>query len=245
MFYRDALLYTFLTFITASELFDKLSERWDYIPFTSVYELEEMKSFTEECKNTVQLRILDFLTKWTSIYYYLCISGPIRVKLNSLILKLKEDNSAFEDLLIQSIETSQVQHEKLNLITQVPEPEEDISLDLGEDLIAEYFTVMDHSCFKRIRISEFLSENWKDTENRNIRAPNLCYLINRYSQIKDWVIGTVLEINLEKRKSNIKIMISLLQKLLRHHNLFAAKAFVDALTSESIRRLDKTWDVSN
>ena len=104
---------------------------------------------------------------------------------------------------------------------------------------------MDHSAFKRIRISEFLSENWKDKENRNIRAPNLCYLINRYSQIIDWVVGTILEINLEKRKSNIKIIISLLQKLLKNHNLFASKALIDALNSEPIRRLEKTWKVSN
>ena len=105
--------------------------------------------------------------------------------------------------------------------------------------LAEQFTLMHFTAFKKITKRECLGQSWKKKDGS---AENILNMISLFNQTAKWVQILILtQPNLSKRAKVMRLCISAATYMRNFRNFSGACAFHSALTSTPIHRLKIAW----
>lgn len=75
--------------------------------------------------------------------------------------------------------------------------------DFDEEEIARQLSLVSMGLFSRIKLDEFLDQKWSKPKLQS-KATNLIGFINRFNQVANWVIGSIVEC--DRIKERVKRM---------------------------------------
>lgn len=113
-------------------------------------------------------------------------------------------------------------------------------LDVSTAALAKELTMQEWDIFKKIQPREFLNQAWQ-RENKNIIAPNVIRMIERFNQISYWVATEILT---KHRKSQAKIIKKFIKTAYICFNLGNFNSMMEILSglnNVSISRLKNIW----
>lgn len=123
--------------------------------------------------------------------------------------------------------------------------------EVSADSLASQVTITDLQIFKSIRRNELVNlgaacgltqSNKRNNLAKRLLVPNVMAMNRQFNQTSYWVVREILRHNSSRLRAQwICLFIETAKKLHELNNLHSAYAFVSAMLSTSIYRLNKTW----
>ncbi|KAG7490856.1 rap guanine nucleotide exchange factor 1-like [Solea senegalensis] len=231
--YREAFLSTYRTFISSSDVINKLHHRYRY--FCDGHEAAELKA----AKNTFHLLVSvvdelcvmeldsDLLLLLTDMVFRLLIGGELELAhlLRSTILsKMEQKWLSGSTLSLRPLAARGIAARPGTL------------LDFRSQDLAEQLTLMDSELFYKIELPEVLM--WSKEQNEE-KSPNLTEFTQHFNNVSFWVRSVI--ILQDKPQDREKLLLKFL-KIMKHlrklNNFNSYLAILSGLDSAPLRRLD-------
>jgi hypothetical protein len=242
-----AVLTTYQSFCTASELLHKVVERY-HVPRGHMPP-ERVTAIKLRCgvvlKHWVELQIEDFddafLKELHPFLEELLADGH-----KHLVESVREDIAARRKQAEEERkQDSDILHGTTALPTTIdPQPTTlvDLLSEVSEVAIAQQLTLLDHELFCRIAPQELLGCAWSRKKTRH-KAPHVLALIARSNATSGWVATSVLaQLVLASRVKAVTKCILLAEQLRKMNSYNSMMGVIAGLTTSPINRLKHTWN---
>ncbi|CAF3791771.1 unnamed protein product [Adineta steineri] len=236
--YQEAFLTTYRTFITPSDLIEKLIQRYKFFSQFETKKKIARYAFSllirvideidnELCENLMK-KLLHFVT--TLIRQgELQLSKLLRRKSLERFKKLKtiHEQSQQDIVLIQN----SISSKRATLF------------DFHSTDISEQLTILDSELFLKIQLSEIL---YMSIEKGEEYSPNLAVFTEHFNNISYWVRTRILEQNSQRQRENyFEKFLKILKHLRRLHNFNSYLAILSALDCGPLTRLNWSKNISD
>lgn len=236
--FLEFMIFTHKQFTTSSALLDLLSERF-----------EEVGDQSYQVALVVRLRIINFIKLWIQLAIRDFESDPLHTCFEMFLNRLyacENEGGSWSEMLQRVYEEAKLgpailQHRQQPRSPVIPHtPSLRVrDIDCGE--LARQMSLIDFSIFRQIDHSELLHKSWMKKE-KEIRAPNVLKLIERFNNISYWVTSEiVLEQNLKSRTSVLCYFIQLAEELQLIGNFHSLMAVYASLNNICVQRMKLTW----
>ncbi|KAI8810923.1 hypothetical protein BJ742DRAFT_769754 [Cladochytrium replicatum] len=186
---------------------------------------------------------LERLKAWVETVMYKDMRGPAE-QLLSTIEKLQNNPSWRRrgDLQSAMYMKNTTQPPLPLLRKRLPYP---VDLTLVDPLeIARQICLMDQRIYHAIRTKELLNQNWTRNSTKDKYAPNVMEMIRAFNSFVDVVTMQIMSRKTPKNRALLlKHYISVAKRLLELNNFNSCQAILTAMTSASIHRLRKSWEL--
>jgi hypothetical protein len=113
---------------------------------------------------------------------------------------------------------------------------------LDSRLIAEQFTTIELSLFKKIHEKELMNLNWKKKKPTQA-SWNVLNMVERFNNVSSWVCTKILkQEDMEQRAGLIKKFIEIAEKSAEMKNFNTLMEILAALNCHPVERLKQTWE---
>eukprot|EP01125_Pyxidicula_operculata_P020243 TRINITY_DN7457_c0_g1_i1.p1 TRINITY_DN7457_c0_g1~~TRINITY_DN7457_c0_g1_i1.p1 ORF type:complete len:527 (-),score=153.86 TRINITY_DN7457_c0_g1_i1:234-1814(-) len=263
----DTFLLTYRTYITPTELLEKIIDRYRFNPegsneaddSTPIPEDDDSgKAAPKLSSKIIRLRIANVLKRWLSNHYHdFADDSQMTDTLNDALEKtyLQKDSTEYAlGTSIKKLIDEQQQKlaegkkkEKEFIFTErasrVPKPVEPKhpdnfeEFDVGE--IARQLCLFQQHLFRQIHPKECLNQAWNKKKED---APNILSLIQTFNDLSSWVSTQVVShADIKDRVSKIKRFIKISIKCKEYNNFDACQAILAGLNASPVFRLKKSW----
>ncbi|KAI8808077.1 hypothetical protein BJ742DRAFT_772401 [Cladochytrium replicatum] len=187
--------------------------------------------------------LLERLKAWVETVMYKDMRGPAE-QLLSTIEKLQNNPSWRRrgDLQSAMYMKNTAQPPLPLLRKRLPYP---VDLTVVDPLeIARQVCLMDQRIYHAIRTKELLNQNWTRNSTKDKFAPNVMEMIRAFNSFVDVVTIQVMSRKTPKNRALLlKHFTSVAKRLLELNNFNSCQAILTAMTSASIHRLRKSWEL--
>ena len=115
--------------------------------------------------------------------------------------------------------------------------------EMSVDDVVEQLSLFEYNCFAGIAPSDFLGSGWTKKDKYE-RCPRLMEFMDHFNAVTNWVCSSILGEKSDKSRAKlIDKCIDIADKMRHRANFTGFFEFYSALTSSSIGRLTKTWDM--
>ena len=222
--FNDTFLLTYPSFVTASELFEKLLERF-YIQAPPGLSETEAPRWIEQKQQTIRFRVVNIMKNWFG-RFWLEPHNEQTVSFVKLAHHLVQTSPAIMEtagasqLLVvieQRLHDKSTKHLVPMPINIAPPPVVPKSLrkikvlDIDPTEFARQLTILEYQHYARIKPGEFLNKTWqkKGTNDAQPRT-NVNTMILHSNQLASWVGGTILgQSEIKKRVMLIKHFVNI------------------------------------
>ena len=222
--FNDTFLLTYPSFVTASELFEKLLERF-YIQAPPGLSETEAPRWIEQKQQTIRFRVVNIMKNWFG-RFWLEPHSEQTVNFVKLAYHLVQTSPAIMEtpgasqLLVvieQRLHDKSTKHLVPTPINNAPPPVVPKSLrkikvlDIDPTEFARQLTILEYQHYARIKPGEFLNKTWqkKGTNDAQPRT-NVNTMILHSNQLASWVGGTILgQSEIKKRVMLIKHFVNI------------------------------------
>jgi son of sevenless len=105
---------------------------------------------------------------------------------------------------------------------------------------AQQIALISFDCFKKIKHSELHHMNW-NAKKKNILSPNLTNLIQKFNQVRNWIISSILsEKRVKKRAELWEYILRVIIHLYEIGDFNSSKFFISGINSGPVYRLRYT-----
>lgn len=254
--YLHSFLLTYRSFMTPRNLLDLLEKRY------SVPEPEgSIGVGTDPEKNPhltyrkhIQLRVWYVLKIWTEQHFYDFEEDPQLIKDYDKFL----DNTMMPDMNKLSGQLKKILNKKLenrpDSLTAIqnmkappsiiPEKESiSIVLEIDPLEIARQLTLIEYDLYNKIMPKECLGQGW-NKEQKETNSPHIYQLIQRFNMMGKWVVSEIVkETDTTKRGKLIEHFLGIAHRCRELNNFNSMMGIFAGLTSSSVSRLKKTWEL--
>ncbi|CAF2120696.1 unnamed protein product [Rotaria magnacalcarata] len=229
--YQEAFLTTYRTFISPSDLVDKLVQRYAFFA-----QIETKKKFAR-CSFSLLIRIIDeidneltddLMKKLSHFVTNLIRQGELQ--LGKLLRRKSLERYA---KLKSNCEQSQ---QDVVLIQNSISSKRATLLDFHSIVLSEQLTLVDSELFLKIQLSEVL---YMSIEKGEEYSPNLAAFTEHFNNISYWVRSRILERNSQRQRENyFEKFLKILKHLRRLNNFNSYLAILSALDCGPLKRLN-------
>eukprot|EP01103_Thecamoeba_quadrilineata_P019616 TRINITY_DN8022_c0_g1_i1.p1 TRINITY_DN8022_c0_g1~~TRINITY_DN8022_c0_g1_i1.p1 ORF type:complete len:890 (+),score=183.73 TRINITY_DN8022_c0_g1_i1:61-2730(+) len=252
--YVNVFLLTYRSFMVASELLEKLIERFQ-VTYSPGTEEEEIKKFIEGKQKPIRYRVFNVIKSWLTNHFE-DFDGTLIGKLIAFIEEQMEPALMLpgSETLREIIRKKTKQKYKAKKVEVDPEkaPKPLVAADLqtvnfdalDPNEIARQICIIDHALFREVKPREFLMTAWEHENLKQTAAPNILAFNRRLVAVGSWVSTQILRVeNLTERVKKLQQMINVAHNLKELHNYQGVQGVLSGLQAATVHRLKKTWDL--
>ncbi|CAF0903134.1 unnamed protein product [Rotaria sordida] len=230
--YQEAFLTTYRTFISPSDLVEKLIQRYTYFA-----KFENKKKIARYAFSLL-MRVIDEIDNELSENLIKKISHFVATLIRRGELQLGKllRRKSLESYAKLQSKSEQLQQDVV-LIQNSISSKRAILLDFHSIDISEQLTLLDSELFLKIQLSEIL---YMSIEKGEEYSPNLAAFTEHFNNISYWVRSRILERNSQRQRENyFEKFLKILKHLRRLNNFNSYLAILSALDCGPLKRL--TW----
>eukprot|EP00455_Lapot_gusevi_P022964 TRINITY_DN2390_c0_g1_i2.p1 TRINITY_DN2390_c0_g1~~TRINITY_DN2390_c0_g1_i2.p1 ORF type:complete len:489 (+),score=135.39 TRINITY_DN2390_c0_g1_i2:211-1467(+) len=259
---RYVFLLTYRSFTSPQELLDKLIARY-YIPIPPNLTPPELDMFKKNKIAPIQIKVFSVLKNWLEEHFHTDFAennhSLVHQLLNHLEKIISDSTGPWAKSSAKALKAlvKKKQSGGVRACVETPDPNsfpktlirpnipaaQFIFIDADELELARQLTLMDFATFKQIQSREFLNKAWGEP-NKEILAPNVCAMIDRFNMINSWVQLEILgQENISKRVAMLKKIIKIAEHCQSLNNFNSLCAIYTGINANAIYRLKKTWEL--
>eukprot|EP01090_Pellita_catalonica_P000606 TRINITY_DN10419_c0_g1_i1.p1 TRINITY_DN10419_c0_g1~~TRINITY_DN10419_c0_g1_i1.p1 ORF type:complete len:581 (-),score=81.77 TRINITY_DN10419_c0_g1_i1:1794-3425(-) len=238
------LLTTYQSFAHSWQLYEKLLDRFNVPPDTSLSD-EEIKR--------IRMRVLIVLKYWVEKVFF-----DLDDDLIKLIFEFVNNNVGNKDFselakrmkdelskrIKDRIDTRNRIFKPPAKLTRSTKPIAELFLSANEMELAKQLTLIDFKSYSNINPTEFLSKSW-NTPKLQHRAPNIIAMLSRANKMAFWVSSMILLHDKGKdRKKMVEKLILVAVNLKKLKNFHTLMGFIAGLNTSAILRLRSVKNAS-
>ncbi|CAF3622739.1 unnamed protein product [Rotaria sordida] len=233
--YQEAFLTTYRTFVSPSDLVDKLIQRYKFF-----LQFETKKRIARYAFSLL-IRVIDEIDNELTENLMKCLSYFVTNLIRHGELQLgkllrKKSLERFNKFQINNVHTQQ----DIVLIQSSISSKRATLLDFHSTDISEQLTLLDSELFLKIQLSEIL---YMSIEKGEEYSPNLAAFTEHFNNISYWVRSRILEQNSQRqREIYFEKFLKILKHLRRLNNFNSYLAILSALDCGPLKRLN--WSKS-
>jgi hypothetical protein len=250
--FREAFLLTYQSFMTSTELLQKLIERYCMTPVDKNVSAEVLESLKQK-QGPIRARVLHVIRRWIEKYYQDFSNQEFERYLldflQNTVAKTGLERQA-ESLIALYLKRKSGENKAIDIKTVVKKPPYPIlppkmqfsgMIDLSPIEMARQITLLEQQLFKAIKPHELQNQCWTKPD-RYEKAPNVMKMINHATRISMWVVTEILKHEtVVKRAECCKKFIDLALECHKISNFNAVMEIVAGLGNAAISRLKHTW----
>jgi len=249
-----AFLLTYRTYLSPTELMEKLILRFFItleVPFPPE---EQIQAIDRTIRLPVQLRVLNLIKTWLEDHPHdFREDTSLCTLLGGFLDNPLVKNEQFRKSLRQLLSDLLAERSRPRVSTLRPAPRPELidaevlrqgafSVENVPPLeLARQLTMLQHTAYCQIRSKEFLGMGWSKSQKEQ-SSPNILYNIRRFNAIGHWVSCEVLRAeSLQQRCDRLRLLIQLAQHCRSMNNFAGVFAIVSGLTHSTVHRLRRTF----
>ncbi|OKL57559.1 hypothetical protein UA08_06997 [Talaromyces atroroseus] len=258
--FNNTFLLTYRSFTTASELFDKLVQRFSIqAPFNLTQ--DEHRMWIDRKQKPIRFRVVNILKTWFENYW---MESNDEANMNLLrqvhaftkdsiattktpgspqLLSVIEQRLRGQDTTVKKLVPTQ------NMPTPAPILPKNMKklkfLDIDATEFARQLTIIESKLYGKIRATECLNKTWQKKVGPGDSEPaaNVKALILHSNQLTNWVAEMILtQGDVKKRVVVIKHFVNVADKCRALNNYSTLTSIISALGTAPIHRLGRTWN---
>ncbi|KAE8151354.1 ras guanine nucleotide exchange factor domain-containing protein [Aspergillus avenaceus] len=255
--FSETFLITYPTFVSASELFDALLDRFHIEPPSQLGE-PEMQIWVAQKQKVVRLRVLNILKAWLERYWMEMHNDATIALLRQMCAKIKSSAAMMEiptSPQLLSIIEQRIQGQEITKRLATP-PNSNIPkpiipknmkklkvLDLDPTELARQLTILEFNHHARIKPAECLNQKWKKRmSNSPEPSTGVNAMILHSNRLSNWVAELVLaQDELKKRVNMIKLFVNAADVCRSLKNYATLMSIISGLGITPVYRLRMTW----
>jgi DNA-directed RNA polymerase subunit H (RpoH/RPB5) len=250
--FREAFLLTYQSFMTSTELLQKLIERYCMTPVDKNVSAEVLESLKQK-QSPIRARVLHVIRRWIEKYYH----DFSNQEFERYLLDFLQNTVAKTGFERQAEPVIALYHKRKSGVdtttevkTSVQKPPDPILppkmqftgvMDLSPTELARQITLLEQQLFKAIKPYELQNQCWTKPDKYE-KAPNVMNMINHATRISMWVVTEIMKHEtVVKRAECCKKFIDLALECQKISNFNAVMEIIGGLGNAAIIRLKHTW----
>jgi len=114
--------------------------------------------------------------------------------------------------------------------------------DFDTDEVGRQMTLLEMAVYKSIQPKELLKGAWQNKQHKEVLAPNITLMIQRFNLVSRWVQTCIVQSDkIKDRVQYLKTFLKIASYCLDINNYNAAMTILSGLRSSAVGRLKKTW----
>uniref|UniRef100_A0A6B2KZM1 Ras-GEF domain-containing protein n=1 Tax=Arcella intermedia TaxID=1963864 RepID=A0A6B2KZM1_9EUKA len=240
----DTFLLTYRTFISSSDLLEKLLNRYN------VGESPGLEAEEKESRKIIRLRVANFIKRWLTQHFHDFDDNPAALNRMREIVDqtyLVADPSLGRSIIAMMDNEKSKKVEREMCLDEAPKPlmpKGDTFDDFEALELARQLCLYEQSIFRSIHMKECLNQGWnsKTNEKKMELSPNVTRMIRHFNDVSFWVSQTILQQKkVEGRFKVMKKFIKVIKFSREFNNFNLIQEVLAAFGGAAVFRLKKTW----
>jgi son of sevenless-like protein len=248
--FRDSFLLTYRSFMTSTELMEKLIDRYCVTPVQKDLSAAILEALRQK-QVPIRSRVLSVIKRWIDKYFF-DFSNQLFEKMflnfmNNTVSKTGYEQQVQPLIALYHRKKQGIDDDKQPNNPPPPEPLLPMFIkfngicDLNPVEVARQITLVEASLFKAIKPHELLNQAWTK-KDKETKAPNALKMIRHSSRISYLVVHEILRCeSIARRVEAIKRFIDTAHECSKIGNFNAVMELTAGLGNVAISRLQKTW----
>jgi hypothetical protein len=247
-FERDVLLMTYRSFATATDLLDRLIDRYEVPQIARLGHAQRSppdRAYYDDVVVAVRAKVFEVLEEWVDKYYFDFSEDTVHGKLHRFVREKVDTNGAPSKILslMRHGDRSALSSRKLKPLPGVLNKSLLPTAILGRDDpkgLAHQLTLLTLHVHNAINAPELLGKQWEGPTAANV--PNFIQYRDFINRVSNWVTYAIVSEQGEgARITNMAQLIRLCDELLRINNFDMLVAVYGGITDPSVSRLSQTY----
>ena len=247
-FERDVLLMTYRSFATASDLLDRLIDRYDVPQIARLGHAQRSppdRAYYDDVVVAVRAKVFEVLEVWVERYYFDFADDQVHAKLHRFTREKVDSDGAPSKILtlMWHQDRSSLSSRRLPSLPGVLNKSFLPSTIIGQFTardIANQLTLLTLHVHNSINAPELLGKQWEGPSAANV--PNFIQYRDFINKVSNWVTYAIVSEQGEgARVNNMAQLIKLCEELLRINNFDMLVAVYGGITDNAVARLTQTY----